>query len=279
MAGKAKHVRVGTSGWVYADWEGKLYPRGLPQGEWLGCYARRFDTVEVNNSFYRLPSEETMRRWAREAPAGFLFAVKASRYLTHQKKLKDPTGPLGVFLDRAALLGKRLGPVLFQLPPHWRCNPDRLRGFLRALPAGPPFVFEFRDPSWYTDEVRSILARAGAVFCVHDMPGSASPLWETASTVYVRLHGPGEHAYQGSYSQAQLEVWADRVTAWREARHDVFAYFNNDGSGHAVENAGQLRQLLGLGEPPPRGGRPRAARYCSGEKSAVGETLPPRAGK
>jgi len=242
-------VRVGTSGWVYPHWRGAFYPRDLPVREWFGRYAEEFDTVEVNNSFYRLPSEETMRRWAAQAPAGFVYAVKASRFLTHRKKLKDPEGPLETFFARARLLGKHLGPVLYQLPPHWRRDAGRLRDFLRALPAGASHVFEFRGPSWYDDEVRRLLEEAGAGFCIHDLRGADVPDWVTGRVVYVRFHGPTARAYAGSYPRPQLEAWARRIEGYRRGGHDVYAYFNNDDAGHAAHNALQLRELLGLAEP------------------------------
>ena len=248
-------VRVGTSGWIYRHWRGAVYPADLPVRRWFAHYAAAFDTVEVNNSFYRLPSAETFRGWARQAPPGFLFAVKASRYLTHMKKLKDPKAPLANVLGRARELGDRLGPVLYQLPPGWGADVGRLRHFLSLLPPDLTHVVEFRDPSWYTDEVRAALAGRGVGFCVHDLKGEATPDWTTGPAVYVRFHGPTARAYAGRYSAEQLRAWAARIDCWRRAGRDVFAYFNNDDAGHAVTNARELADLLGVGRaaPPPQG--------------------------
>jgi uncharacterized protein YecE (DUF72 family) len=237
-------LRIGTSGWVYPHWRGVFYPKTLPARKWFDHYAQHFDTVEINNAFYRLPSERTVRLWAEQVPRGFLYAVKASRYLTHRKKLKDPREPLETILGRTRLLREHLGPILYQLPPRWRCNPERLRDFLRELPADLTHVFEFRDPSWYTDEIRDLLVKAKAGFCIHDMRGSVSPDWLTARVIYIRFHGPTESAYSGSYSPEQLRSWASRIRGYLKSGHDVFVYFNNDGQGHAVANARDLRTLL-----------------------------------
>ncbi len=243
--GREGRVRIGTSGWVYRHWKGVFYPDDLSAKRWFAHYASHFDTVEVNNSFYRLPSAEAVQGWARQAPPGFVYALKASRFLTHRKKLKDPQEPLDTFLGRARLLGPHLGPVLYQLPPHWHRDTTRLAEFLRLLPADVQHVFEFRDSSWYDDEVRRLLAKAGAGFCMHDLCGSVSPGWLTGRVVYVRFHGPLERAYAGRYAPAQLEPWARRIDDYRRAGHDVYAYFNNDDRGYAVQNALELAALLG----------------------------------
>jgi uncharacterized protein YecE (DUF72 family) len=222
-----------------------FYPPGLPAGRWFDFYSRHFDTVEVNNSFYRLPSSSAFAAWRNQAPPGFLYAVKASRYLTHLKKLKDPEVPLENFFGRARELGRTLGPVLYQLPPHWRCDVGRLRHFVAALPPKAIQVVEFRDPSWYVDAVREVLAEAGVGFCVHDMKGLASPLWVTGPAAYVRFHGPAAVKYAGSYPAAHLRRWADRVREWHGGGHAVYAYFNNDGGGAAVRNAATLREMVG----------------------------------
>jgi uncharacterized protein YecE (DUF72 family) len=247
--GRAGRVRVGTSGWIYKHWNGIVYPIGLPVRRWLAHYAGSFDTVEVNNTFYRLPSETTCRDWASQAPAGFLFAVKASRYLTHMKKLKDPEEPLELFLGRARELGEHLGPVLFQLPPGWHADVARLRHFLSVLPSDLTHVVEFRDPTWYADDVRSALAEHGVGFCMHDLRGDPTPDWVTGRAVYVRFHGPTTRAYAGRYSLEQLRGWRRRIEGWQRAGHDVYAYFNNDDAGHAVTNARELRSLLDANAP------------------------------
>jgi uncharacterized protein YecE (DUF72 family) len=251
-------VRIGTSGWIYKHWKGPVYPAGLPVARWLAHYAAALDTVEVNNSFYRLPSEDTFRAWARQAPAGFLFAVKASRFLTHMKKLRDPEQPLENVLGRARVLGPHLGPVLYQLPPGWRVNVGRLRHFLSLLPADLTHVVELRDPSWYVEEVREALAEHGVCFCIHDLRNEPSPDWVTGPAVYVRFHGPTARAYAGRYSAEQLQAWAERIDGYRRAGRDVYAYFNNDDTGHAFANARELRSLVSLREAEPAGATPAA---------------------
>jgi uncharacterized protein YecE (DUF72 family) len=246
-------VRVGTSGWIYKHWRGVVYPDGLPASRWLDFYARTFDTVELNNSFYRLPSVAVFRGWAAQAPPGFLFAVKASRYLTHMKKLKDPEEPLENVLGRARELGRRLGPVLYQLPPGWHVNLERLRHFLKLLPAGITHVLEFRDPTWYAPEVRAALEEFEVSFCMHDLRGEPSPEWVTGPAVYVRFHGPTTRAYAGRYAKDHLHEWAKRIEEFRRAGRHVYAYFNNDDSGYAFANARELRELLGL--EPVRAGK------------------------
>ncbi|MDZ7748814.1 MAG: DUF72 domain-containing protein [Halofilum sp. (in: g-proteobacteria)] len=237
-------LHVGTSGWSYPHWSGPFYPQDLPERDWLGYYARRFTSVEINNSFYRLPATSTLESWRDTVPAGFEFAVKASRYVTHMKKLKDPEDTMPGLLARMERLGDRLGPVLLQLPPHWRCNPERLRAFLEALPPAHRYAFELRDPSWFDERVFELLARFDAAFCVYDLAGTQSPVAVTAGFAYVRLHGPGD-AYQGSYTDAALRGWADTFAGWRADGRDVYCYFDNDEAGYAAANAARLRELAG----------------------------------
>jgi len=238
-------MRVGCSGWLYKHWRGDFYPPGMPGSAWFAHYASVFDTVEINNTFYRLPEASTFEGWRRRAPAGFLFAVKASRYLTHLKKLKDPEDPLQRFFDRARCLGPTLGPVLYQLPPHWPLDLDRLEGFLRALPAHVRHVIEFRDPSWYAPVVLDRLERAGVSLCLHDMQGSATGRLRVGPAVYVRFHGVTR--YGGRYGDEELAPWADWLLAEHQAGRDVFAYFNNDIGGHAPRDAVRLRRMLERG--------------------------------
>ncbi len=237
-------IRIGTSGWSYPHWSGRFYPERLGADAWLGYYAERFDTVEINATFYRLPSEQTVAEWASGVPEGFLFAVKASRYITHMKKLKDPDQTLPPFFDRVAGLGKHLGPVLFQTPPRWRVNLDRLAAFLESLPRGLQYAFEFRDPSWHSDGVRTLLEKHGAAFCVFQLEAVTAPDWVTAGFAYVRLHGPHE-AYAGRYSSATLKTWAGRLKAWEAAGVHSFCYFDNDQAAQAPRDAARLMALLG----------------------------------
>jgi uncharacterized protein YecE (DUF72 family) len=259
-AGSVGPVRIGTSGWIYGHWRGLFYPAELPPRRWFAYYAARLDTVEINNTFYRLPAPGVFQDWAEQAPPGFLYALKASHFLTHRKKLKDPQGPLELFLGRARLLGPHLGPILFQLPPRWHCNVERLQAFVAHLPPDVLAIIEFRDPTWYVEEVRDLLTAAGVGFCIHDLRGSVSPLWVTGPAVYVRFHGPTAVPYAGRYPLKHLREWAERIAAFREKGQDVFVYFNNDDQAHAVTNALELRGLLESQRtsfpaltPPPHG--------------------------
>ena len=235
-------IHVGCSGWQYAHWRGVFYPAELPLRQWFDHYARHFDTVEINNTFYRLPGAQTFRSWRARAPTGFVFAVKASRFLTHMKKLKDPAAPLELFFSHARDLGRTLGPVLYQLPPRWPVNIERLQAFLRALPRRRQHVLEFRDPTWYRDDVLALLEKHGVALCLHDMPGSASGMIDVGPFVYVRYHGP--ERYSGRYPDERLERWADWLSQRRRQGKPVFAYFNNDVGGHAPRDAVRLRRLM-----------------------------------
>jgi uncharacterized protein YecE (DUF72 family) len=235
-------VRIGCSGWQYKHWRGGFYPSALPVSRWLEHYARHFDTVEINNSFYRLPTASTFASWRRKVPAGFIYAVKASRFLTHMKKLKDPHEPLALFFSRAKHLGRALGPVLYQLPPRWPLNLERLETFLRDLPRTRQHAIEFRDPTWYDERALALLERHKVTLCLHDMEGSASGRLSIGPFTYVRFHGPSK--YSGSYPDRVLAEWA----AWLSDRivdgKPVFAYFNNDTGGHAPRDAVRLREFV-----------------------------------
>ena len=253
---------IGTSGWQYRDWRGVLYPEGLPQRRWLERYAEEFATVEVNNAFYRLPERSVFERWRRQTPPGFVVAVKASRYLTHVKRLADPVEPVGRLVDRAAALGPRLGPFLLQLPPTLRADPDRLDACLRAFPRDARVAVEPRHPSWDDDEVRAVLERRGAALCWADRDGRpVTPLWRTAGWGYLRLHH-GTATPRPSYGRGALASWLDRLDgAWPGARRgDVFVYLNNDPGGAAVRNARTLvRMAARRGFSLPAGPRSSAA--------------------
>jgi uncharacterized protein YecE (DUF72 family) len=239
-------ICIGTSGWVYTHWRGVFYPADLPQRDWFSFYARSFDTVEINNSFYRLPSVDAFKAWRRQAPVGFVYAMKASRYLTHLKKLKEPEAPLSRLFERASCLGETLGPVLYQLPPNWRVNLSRFEHFLGALPRGITHVTEFRDQSWLTEEVFRLMEQYGVALCIHDMHPLQVPCRVTATTVYLRFHGDMEHG--GDYPLATLAAWAEHIEDWHRRDYDVFVYFNNDIFGYALKNALALKALLS-GEP------------------------------
>ena len=240
---KLARARVGCSGWQYKHWRGDFYPADLPTTRWFEHYAARFDTVEINNTFYRLPEELTFRRWAERAPMRFLFAVKASRFLTHMKKLKDPEEPLDRLFTRMRPLSGHLGPVLYQLPPGWKLDLGRLEHFLQALPKGVRHVLEFREPSWYADDVSRLLERHQVSLCLHDMKGSATGMQRVGPCVYVRFHGAGG-TYTGAYPEDRLARWAEWLNEQRRGGAEVYAYFNNDVGGHAPRDAVTLRRLL-----------------------------------
>jgi uncharacterized protein YecE (DUF72 family) len=235
-------IFVGCSGWQYRHWRGDFYPSALPVSRWFEYYAATFDTVEINNTFYRLPEASVFRAWRARAPSGFTYAVKASRFLTHMKKLKDPDAPLDLFFSRARKLGRTLGPVLYQLPPRWPVNLERFDTFLRALPRRCLHVVEFREPGWYTDAVYALLEQHRVALCLHDMQGSASGLLDVGPFVYVRFHGT--QRYSGSYSDDRLERWADWLNERRLSGRSIYAYFNNDVGGHAPRDAVRLRTML-----------------------------------
>jgi uncharacterized protein YecE (DUF72 family) len=249
--GGAAHIRIGTSGWHYPHWRGNFYPPDLPTAQWLSFYCGRFDSVEINNSFYQLPSEDTFRVWREMTPAGFLFAVKASRYITHMKKLMDPQTSTKNFFERVVLLGEKLGPILFQLPPHWGANPERLDAFLAALPVGYEYAFEFRDPSWLVAPVYEVLTRYGAGLCLYNFNRLTPPKELTANFVYIRLHGPGG-PYQGSYTAQALAEWAQDIGTWTGQGRSIYCYFDNDTAGYAPRNALALMHELALS--PQNGG-------------------------
>ncbi len=234
---------IGTSGWHYEDWKGLFYPHDLPKSRWLEFYARHFPTVELNNSFYRLPSEKAFTNWWKSAPNGFIFAVKASRFITHVKRLKEVEEPLHNFLERSDLLGDKVGPVLYQLPPNMRRNDDRLESFLSILPEGHRNVLEFRHESWFDNDVFKILKRHNAGWCIFDMPELASPLVATSDFAYVRFHG-SDGLYSSSYSDKQIAAWAEKIAALSKGLKTVYVYFNNDVAGYAIDNARTLTKIL-----------------------------------
>lgn len=238
------NIYIGTSGWSYKHWKGTFYPEGTKAKEEFHYYQDNFDTVEINNSFYRLPSAETIKNWERSVSKDFLFSVKASRYITHLKKLHDAGDALNEFLNRISALETKLGPLLFQLPPNMKYNAERLQAFLQELPEDHRYVFEFRNKEWYCEEAYDLLRSYNCSFCIFELAGVFTPEMVTADFVYVRLHGPGKNKYQGSYTDEQLEEWADKCKAWQRKSLDVFIYFDNDEKGYAAFNAKTLKDLL-----------------------------------
>ena len=235
-----KSTCIGCSGWNYDDWRGRLYPPGVPKRRWLEVYAEHFDTVEVNTTFYRLPKREAVAAWAEQTPEGFEFAVKASRYLTHIKRLTDVGEGVSRFFERIEPLieAAKLGPVLWQLPANFHRDDERLAGWLAALPLG-QHTIEFRHPSWFVPEVMDALRAARVALTIGDHPTRPFQSYEaTADWRYVRFHY-GSRGRRGNYSATEIETWARRIAQWRR-REDVYAYFNNDWNGYAPANATAL---------------------------------------
>jgi uncharacterized protein YecE (DUF72 family) len=237
-------IRIGTSGFHYKHWKGPFYPEKLPASKMLEHYIRYFDTVELNNTFYRLPNVNAFECWRDAVPKGFIFALKASRFITHNKKLKDPENAIDNFLPRAARLQEKLGPVLFQLPPKWQVNAERLEALLTILPRDVRFAFEFREMSWMKPEINEILRNHNAAFCIYELAGYHTELEITADFTYVRLHGPAAGKYQGSYSEERLEEWARQIENWARKLKAIYVYFDNDQNGYAAANAITLKQLV-----------------------------------
>jgi len=239
---KVATILIGTSGFSYGHWRGVFYPPGVPRTRWLDYYAERFPTVELNVTFYRLPSEKAVLSWRRRAPEGFIYAAKLSRLITHLRRLHDADNELALFLSRVRLLGEHLGPILIQLPPNLKRDVELLDAFLAKCDPSLRWAVEFRDPSWFTDAVYAVLHRHGAALCIHDyLPNH--PLRVTAPFVYLRFHGI-DHLYSGDYPDDVLRVWADRLRNWAAHGLDGYAYFNNDVEGYAIKNARTLTAMF-----------------------------------
>lgn len=244
-----------TSGWVYPHWRGAFYPADLREDKWFAYYAERFDSVEVNNSFYRLPSFETFKSWSDMAPPGFIFTVKASRYITHVKKMKDPEEGIKNFYGNLAGMGDSCAAVLFQLPPRFKVNLERLEHFLEAVPKSHRLVFEFRDPSWLVDDVYAALAKYDAAVCAADNPFYPGPRVRTAGFTFYRMHG-GHGPEAPRYSDEELGALAREVASELDEGRDVFVYFNNDYKAFAVENALALKRIVAAKEGGKLAGTP-----------------------
>jgi len=243
MSNDGCEIRIGTSGWHYSHWIGPFYPEDLPKSKWLEYYADHFDTVEINNTFYRLPKETTMQGWHDRVPGGFLYAVKASRYITHVKKLRNTTEEVGRFFGLAVRLEEHLGPILYQLPPSLHKDLTRLDEFIGGIPQRDRAVFEFRHASWHEQDTFDLLNERGVALCVHDMGDKAPPRVVTGDMLYVRFHGTSGR-YQGNYPDSLLEEWADWIKSQIAHARAVYIYFNNDVGGHAINNARTLKRIL-----------------------------------
>jgi uncharacterized protein YecE (DUF72 family) len=243
----AQPVHIGCSGWAYTHWRERFYPKGLPQRQWLAHYAEHFDTVEINNTFYRLPKPSAVEGWVEQSPPGFIFAVKASRYLTHVKRIKTLNPYVERFYEPLDALARseKFGPLLWQFPANFHRNDERLSGALRALPPG-RHAFEFRHESWFTEEVYELLREHGAALVIGDESSRwvSSPHVRTTDWTYIRLHH-GSRGRHGNYSKSEIETWARRLSQWRRDT-ELYVYFNNDWEGYALRNARLLKDLLGL---------------------------------
>jgi len=234
---------IGTSGWNYQHWESTFYPSDLKKENQLNYFAKHFSTVELNNSFYRQPDKKKITKWNESTPADFIFAVKANRYFTHLKKLKVDAMEAFNFLKACDGLEGKLGPILFQLPPKWKINLDRLEKFLTFLPNQYRYTFEFREPSWYNEKVYGLLKKYNCGFCIYHLAGHQSPILTTADFVYIRLHGPGDK-YQGNYIHESIVKWSKLCIGWLKEHKDVYVYFDNDQNAYAVQNAIELQKVL-----------------------------------
>jgi uncharacterized protein YecE (DUF72 family) len=240
MNRKHGRLRIGTSGYQYDHWKGIFYPADMPKRGWFSYYAESFDTVEINNTFYHLPASGAFNAWKEQAPEGFCYSLKFSRYGSHLKKLKNPQETIGRFMERAERLNAFLGPILVQLPPSWHVNMDRLAEFLRAAPKNRRWAFEFRDPSWLCEEVYRQLSAHNAALCIHDKIAN-HPRPDPADWTYQRFHGD---RYAGNYGRQKLLAEAGRIREYLADGIDVFVYFNNDLEGFAIRNAADLRRYV-----------------------------------
>ncbi|MFC1982921.1 DUF72 domain-containing protein [Chloroflexota bacterium] len=234
---------IGTSGWHYNHWREKFYPKRLAKSRWLEFYSEKFSTVELNNSFYRLPSERAFTNWRDSSPIEFIFSVKVSRYITHIKRLKNTAEPISNFMARARLLDDKLGPLLYQLPKNMKRDSLMLEEFLKTLPENSCNVVEFRHNSWFDAEIFEILRHYNAGFCIYDMPDFTTPVIATSNFAYVRFHG-SRQLYGSCYSEKELEDWAIKFK--KLGVSNLYAYFNNDAEGFATKNALMFRHLLEL---------------------------------
>lgn len=234
---------IGTSGWHYDDWRGRFYPEKLPKAKWLEFYARHFPTLELNNTFYHLPTEKALTNWYDSSPPDFTFAVKVSRFITHIKRLKDCGAEVDNFMSRVVTLKEKLGPLLYQLPPGLHRDDDRLKSFLAILPRGLNHAIEFRHESWFAENVYDILRRHKVGFCVFDMPKLTSPITTTTDFAYVRFHG-SESLYSSCYTDEEMADWAKKIAKLAKKLESVYIFFNNDIAGYALENAVTIRDYL-----------------------------------
>ena len=248
-------VYIGTSGWTYDGWRGPFYPNDVPKKDWLRWYATQFSATEINGSFYRTPSLDAVKAWREQTPDDFRFAWKASKFITHWKRLSEKSdNSIALMVTRLKVLGPKLGPVLFQLPPQFKPNRERLASFLKMLPKRYAYTFEFRDPGWYEEPILDVLRDRNVALCLSDHHDAPAPWEVTSSFVYVRGHGPGGR-YRDRYSAETLKAWARRMRKWRKQGREVYCFFDNDQKSAAPKDAAALAELLSM----KRGSKARAA--------------------
>lgn len=236
-------IYIGTSGWSYDHWKDNFYPQKLKNAQWLNFYSENFLTVEINSTFYRMPRESTVDNWFKQVPENFLFSVKASQYITHRKRLHDCQDSVEYFYKMISHLESKMGPILFQLPPSFKINAERLNEFIGLLDKKSKITFEFRHPSWFCDEIYEILNKNNIALCITDLNGQLSPEEITGDFTYIRLHGP-QKAYQGSYNTAEIKNWKKKIEKWTSKNISVFCYFDNDEKGHAIADAKSLQTFF-----------------------------------
>jgi uncharacterized protein YecE (DUF72 family) len=243
MAKKRSRIHIGTSGWHYNHWKDRFYPAGLAKNKWFEYYAEHFETVELNNTFYQLPKEQSLQRWYELAPKDFVYSVKANRFITHIKRLKDSADELERFRQRIGILKEKRGPVLYQLPPSMRKDLGLLKDFMELLSKNEMSVFEFRHESWFSQDCYELLEQFNTGFCIHDLRGMKVPRVVTSDVIYIRFHGPAGR-YAGNYSKSALQNWAEWINGNLKGKSAIFAYFNNDYNAYAIYNAKKLRELI-----------------------------------
>lgn len=246
---KKVQIYIGTSGWSYPHWVKVFYPKNVGPTDRLIFFSHSFDTVEINNTFYHVPYESVVKNWYQSVPKQFVFSVKASRYITHLKRLKDPDKTTSLFFKSLKPLKTKLGPILFQLPPSFEKNLERLELFLKHLSKKYLYVFEFRHPSWYTADCYKLLKKYAVALCITDLGGKLSPQKVTTHFTYIRLHGP--KTYRGQYGRKKLAIWKRRINNWKKNKISVYCYFDNDEKSYAVKDAKILKEILGMDSDSP----------------------------
>lgn len=239
----SNNIFIGTSGWSYKHWKGIFYPDSLPQSKWMNFFITKYTTVEINNSFYKLPEEQTFINWQKAVPDNFIFSVKANRFITHIKRLSNVEDILFLFLERVKLLKDNLGVILFQLPPTFKVNLEKLNGFLMLLPKQFKYTFEFRNPDWWIQDTFDLLRNFNAAFCIYEMPGMITPREVTSDIVYIRFHSPFDRNLK-QFEMPLLMNWAEFILNCSSNGKKIYCYFNNDWFGYAIQDSEMLQEII-----------------------------------